>query len=62
MPRSGVPTLPPATRTLNFGALVKKAWGDEWMKKDTAYVMSNGRKFQVSEPQGGPYTGTATGT
>ncbi len=60
MPRSGVPTLPPVTRTIDFGALVKQSWGDEWMKKDTAYEMSNGRLFAASEPQGGVYIGTAT--
>ena len=62
MPRGGVPKLPPYTRTINFGALVRQAWGDEWMKKDVAYEMSNGRKFAASEPNGGPYTGTSTGT
>lgn len=62
MARSGVPILPPVTRTIDFGALVKKAWGDEWGKKDVAYEFSNGRKFAASEPNGGPYTGTATGS
>ncbi len=62
MARSGVPILPPVTRQINYSALVKQSWGDEWMKKDTAYEFSNGRKFDVSEPNGGPYTGTATGT
>ena len=62
MPRSGVPPLPPITRSIDYGALVRKAWGDEWLKKDTAYKFSNGRKFDVSEPQGGPYTGTSTGS
>jgi hypothetical protein len=62
MPKSGVPLLPPPTRTVDYGALVRKAWGDEWLKKDVAYEMSNGRKFAASEPNGGPYTGTATGS
>jgi anti-sigma-K factor RskA len=62
MARSGVPLLKPFTRTISFGALCKQAWGDEWGKKDTAYEFSNGRKFQASEPNGGPYTGTATGS
>lgn len=62
MPRSGVPLLPPVTRQISAGGLVKQAWGDEWAKKDIAYKFSNGRKFQASEPNGGPYTGTATGT
>lgn len=62
MPRGGVPTLKPPTRTVDFGALVRQAWGDDWLKKDTAYEFSNGRLMAASEPNGGPYTGTATGT
>ncbi len=62
MARGGVPTLPPATRDVSFGALVRKAWGDEWLKKETAYEFSNGRKFEDSGVNGGPYTGTATGS
>lgn len=62
MPRSGVPPLPPFTRTVDYGALVRQVWGDDWLKKDVAYEFSSGRKFAVSEPNGGPYTGTATGT
>lgn len=62
MARGGVPKLPPTTRIVDFGALVKQSWGDDWRKKDIAYEFSNGRKFAASEPNGGPYTGTATGT
>lgn len=62
MPRGGVPLLPPFTRTVSFGDLCRQAWGDNWLKKDVAYEMSNGRKFAASEPNGGPYTGTQTGT
>jgi anti-sigma-K factor RskA len=62
MPRSGVPTQPPVTRNRDLGAMVREAWGDEWLKKDVAYQFSNGRRFEVSEPNGGPYTGTATGS
>lgn len=61
MARGGVPFTPPSTRTISFGAEVRRAWGDEWGKKDIAYKFSNGRKFNVSEPNGGPYTGTSTG-
>ncbi len=61
MARGGVPFLKPVTRLINFGGEVKRAWGDEWGKKDIGYEFSNGRKFQVSEPNGGPYTGTNTG-
>ncbi len=62
MPRGGVPKLPPYTRKISYGGLVKQAWGDEWGKKDIGYEFSNGRKFQVSEPNGSVYTGTATGS
>lgn len=62
MARGGVPKLPPTTRTVDFGALVKQQWGDDWRKKDVAYRFSNDRKFAASEPNGGPYSGTATGT
>ena len=62
MPRSGVPNLPPYTRSFSLGALVRQTWGDQWGKKDVAYEFSNDRKFAASEPNGGPYTGTATGT
>ena len=61
MARSGVPRLPPSYRSISFAALVRKSWGDEWGKKDIAYEFSGGRKFDVSEPNGGPYTGTSTG-
>lgn len=60
MPKSGVPTLPPATRTRDWGAMVREAWGDAWAKKDVAYEFSNGRKFLDPAPNGGPYTGTST--
>lgn len=62
MARGGVPNRPPFTRQINFGGLVKQMWGDEWGKKDIAYEFSNGRQFRASEPNGGPYTGTATGS
>lgn len=62
MARGGVPLLKPFTREISFGGLVKQAWGDEWGKKDVCYEFSNGREFRASEPNGGPYTGTATGS
>lgn len=61
MPRSQVPTTPPITRTVDYGALVRKAWGDSWHVPDTVYVFSNGRVFKDSGANGGPYTGTNTG-
>lgn len=55
MPRSGVPPLPPFTRTISFGAVVRQVWGDDWLKKDVAYEFSNGRKFAAPEPEGSFY-------
>lgn len=59
MARGGVPTKPPVFRTLDWGALVRNAWGDEWMKKDTAYEFQGNRKFDSPGSSGGPYTGTS---
>ena len=59
---SGVPLLPPNSREISYSDLVRKMWGDEWHKKEIAYQFSNGRKFDDSGANGGPYTGTATGT
>lgn len=58
MARGGVPTLPPITRTLDYGALVKKAWGQQWGVPDIAYRFSNNRTFNDSGPTNGPYSGT----
>ena len=59
MPRSYAPVPPPITRELDYGALVRKAWGDSFHIPDTAYRFSNGREFKDSAPNGGPY-GTNT--
>ena len=59
MARGSVPTKPPVFRTLDWGALVRNAWGDDFLKKDTAYQFGNGRKFQDPGSSGGPYTGTS---
>lgn len=58
MARSGVPTKPPSFRTLDWGALVRQAWGDEWMKKDPAYEFT-GKTYESPGASGGPYTGTS---
>lgn len=34
-----------STRTINYSALVRKEWGENWNKPDIAYEFSNGRKF-----------------
>ena len=62
MARGQVPTLPPVTRTISFGALVREAWGDKWLEREVVYKFSNGREFRDSFTSGGPYTGTSTGT
>ena len=46
---------PVSTRTRDYGSEIRKAWGDEWHKKETAYEFSNGRKFVSPGDQGGPY-------
>jgi hypothetical protein len=33
----------------DYAALVRKQWGKEWNKKDTAYEFSNGRKFDQTD-------------
>lgn len=49
----------PSTSQIDYAARVKKAWGDEWFKHETAYEFSNGRKFETSTPTGGPYGNSA---
>lgn len=58
MARGDVPTKPPTFKTIDWGAAVRKAWGDAWHEKEVSYEMSNGRKFKDPGAQGGPYTGT----
>ena len=60
MARGDVPTIPPITRTVDYGAQVRKAWGDLYHVPDVAYRFSNGRTFNDSGIAGGPYIGTAT--
>ena len=54
-----VPTKLPTTRTTDYGAQVRKAWGDQWHKREPAYEFSNGRKFDDSGPNAGIYSGTS---
>lgn len=56
----GVDTKPPNTRTISFGALVRKLWGDEWHKKETVYEFGKARKFESSDyGTSGIYRGTS---
>ena len=59
MARGYVPVPPPITRTLDYGALVRKSWGDAYHIPDVVYRFSNNREFKDSAPNGGPY-GTNT--
>lgn len=54
-----IPTDLPNTRTIDWGGEIRKAWGDEWHKREVAYKFSNGRKFETSTPNGGPYGDSA---
>ena len=59
-----VPTKPPIFRTLDWGAFVRQAWGDEFHKPDTAYEFIQRderftRRFNDPGSSGGPYTGTS---
>lgn len=57
---NGIPTNQPVFRTLDYGALVRKMFGDAWHQKETAYQFQNGRKFDDSGPTGAFYRGTGT--
>lgn len=57
---SDVNLKPPNTRTLSWDALVRKAWGDEWLSKNVSYEFSNSRKF-YEYPNTGFYRATILG-
>lgn len=44
-----------STSEIDYGSLVRKEWGKEWTKPDTAYEFSNGRKFEDTTLQGGSF-------
>jgi hypothetical protein len=57
---NGIPTDPPVSRIIDFGALVKEALGDAYHKHEVVYKFSNGRKFESSDyGTSGIYRGTA---
>lgn len=52
-------TVTPKTRTLDWAAEVRKAWGPEFNEPDTAYQFSNGREVKSTDSQrGGIYEGS----
>jgi hypothetical protein len=48
------------TTLKDMKTLVLKQWGKKWNEPEIAYRFSNGREFEDSGAQGGPYTGTST--
>jgi hypothetical protein len=44
-----------STRIIDWSALVRNAWGDEYKKPDVVYEFSNGRKFSDSGELAGIY-------
>lgn len=51
----------PTSKTIDWAALVRKAWGPEFDQPDTAYKFSNGREFKSTDGQrGGIYHGTSS--
>jgi len=49
-------TPPVTTKPIDYAALVRKVEGEDYKKKETAYEFSNGRKFEDTGSNGGPYT------
>jgi hypothetical protein len=41
------------SRTIDYGAMVRKQWGKEWNKPEIAYEFSNGRKFDETKYEQG---------
>lgn len=42
-------------RKIDYKGVVIREWGAEWSKRDIVYEFSNGRKFEDSWINGGPY-------
>ena len=45
----GIPTDPPTSREIDFGALVRRALGDEYHKHEKVYQVGKGRTFESSD-------------
>lgn len=61
MANSSSTTPKPGSRLIDWSAEVRKSWGDEYNKPDTAYQFSNGREFKSTDGmRGGIYSGTST--
>lgn len=46
---------PVTKKTIDYGNIVRRAWGSEWAQRDIVYKFSNNRVFRDSFTQGGPY-------
>ena len=46
---------PVTYQTIDYGNVVRRAWGVEWAQRDVVYKFSNDRQFRDSFTQGGPY-------
>ena len=47
---NGIPTDPPVIRKQDWGAVVREAWGDEWMKHEKVYALGkSARSFESSD-------------
>lgn len=47
---------PVTTKLIDYAALVRKVEGEDMNKKEDVYEFSNGRKFEDSGSNGGPYS------
>ena len=46
---------PVTLQKIDYGGVVRRAWGAEWSQRDIVYKFSNGRVFRDSFTDGGPY-------
>ena len=46
---------PVTYQIIDYGNLVRRAWGAEWSQRDVVYKFSNNRVFRDSTVDGGPY-------
>ena len=67
MAQGDVPTKPPTFTTKDWGAMIRKLWGDDWHKRETSYEFNIGRdrtnvrQFKDSGGASGIYSGTGGG-
>ena len=46
----------PSVTVRDFKSIVRKLWGKDWTKAETAYSFTGGRKFNnTDDAPGGPY-------